>query len=84
MIEIRVLACNMPTHFILIKRGVNMDNTKTLETERLILRKFTLEDTSGMFNNWATDSQTNKFLSWPLHKSVDETKEIISKWISNY
>ena len=61
-----------------------MDNTKTLETERLILRKFTIKDTEGMFNNWATDSETNKFLSWPLHKSVDETKEIISKWISKY
>ena len=28
-----------------------MDNTKTLETERLILRKFTIEDSEGMFNN---------------------------------
>ena len=61
-----------------------MDNTKTLETERLILRKFTIEDAEGMFNNWATDSLVNKFLAWPLHKSVDETKEVISKWISNY
>ena len=40
-----------------------MNNTKTLETERLILRKFTIEDVEGMFNNWATDSKTNKFLS---------------------
>ena len=61
-----------------------MDNTKTLETERLILRKFTIEDAEGMFNNWATDSETNKFLSWPLHSNVDETKSVISKWISNY
>lgn len=61
-----------------------MDNTKTLETERLILRKFNIEDAEGMFNNWATDSETNKFLSWPLHSNVDETKSVISKWISNY
>ena len=33
-----------------------MDNTKTLETERLILRKFNIEDAEGMFNNWATDT----------------------------
>ena len=35
-----------------------MDNTKTLETERLILRKFTVEDAERMFNSWATDSKT--------------------------
>ena len=61
-----------------------MDNTKTLETERLILMKFTLGDAEGMYNNWATDPEVNKFLSWPLHKSMDETKEVISKWIANY
>ena len=61
-----------------------MDKTKTLETDRLILRKFTIEDAEGMFNNWATDPNVNKFLAWPLHKNVDETKEIITKWISKY
>ena len=61
-----------------------MDNTKTLETERLILRKFTIEDANGMFKNWATDPETNKFLSWSLHENIDETKKIISKWISDY
>ena len=61
-----------------------MNNTKTLETERLILRKFTIEDAEGVFKNWATDPNVNKFLSWPLHKNVDETKEVISKWISEY
>ena len=52
-----------------MKVVIIMDNTKTLETERLILRKFTIEDAEGMFKNWATDSETNKFLAWPLHKS---------------
>lgn len=61
-----------------------MDNTKVLETERLILRKFKIEDASGVFNNWATDPETNKYLSWNLHKDVNETKEIIEKWISEY
>ena len=61
-----------------------MDNTKELETDRLILRKFRIEDAEGMFNNWATDPLVNKYLSWPLHKNVEETKNIISKWISKY
>lgn len=61
-----------------------MDNTKELETERLILRKFRMEDSEGVYNNWATDPETCKFLSWDVHKNVEETKEIISKWISEY
>lgn len=58
--------------------------TKTLETKRLILRKFTLDDAEGMFNNWATDSKVNKYLAWNIHKNVEETRNIISKWISKY
>ena len=61
-----------------------MDNTKELETERLILRKFKIEDAEGVFKNWATDPNTNKFLSWPLHKDVEETKGVVRKWISEY
>ena len=61
-----------------------MDNTKTLETDRLILRKFTIDDAEGMFNNWATDPKTYKFLGWTAHKDIDETKAIINDWISKY
>ncbi len=61
-----------------------MDNTKTLETDRLILRKFTIDDAEGMFNNWATDPNVNKYLGWKLHENVEETKEVISKGISKY
>lgn len=61
-----------------------MDNTKTLETDRLILRKFKIEDAEDVFKNYATDPNTNKFLSWDLHKNVDETKELLSKWIEEY
>lgn len=47
--------------------------TKTLESDRLILRKFLLEDADGMYNNWATDPESCKFLTWNVHKDVDET-----------
>lgn len=63
---------------------MNDVGTITLETERLILRRFKLEDAEGMYNNWATDSECNKYLSWNLHKDIEETREIIRKWISEY
>lgn len=58
--------------------------TKTLETERLILRKFTLDDSEAVFNNWGSVINVTKYVSFTPHKKVEETKEIISMWISEY
>lgn len=60
------------------------DNTKRLETKRLILRKFTMDDVEGVYNNFATDKETTKYLSWEPHKDISETTELISRWISEY
>lgn len=57
---------------------------KKLETERLILRKFEIEDADQMYNNWASDPESNKYLEWELHKNIEETKSIIEKWINEY
>ena len=61
-----------------------MDNTKTIETERLILRKFTMDDAEAMYTNWASDPLTTKHLSWETYTSVDDAKETISKWLEGY
>lgn len=58
--------------------------TKTLESDRLILRRFLLEDADGMYNNWATDPESCKFLTWNVHKDLDETKRVIQSWIKEY
>lgn len=34
---------------------MNKTGTQTLETHRLILRPFKIEDADEMFNNWASD-----------------------------
>ncbi len=66
------------------KENVNELNTKRLETQRLILRKFELSDADGMFNNWATDEKSCRYLSWSVHKNVEETKSVIKSWIEEY
>ncbi len=35
--------------------------TKTLYTERLILRKFTVDDAEDFYNNWAKDERVCRF-----------------------
>ena len=49
----------------------------TLYTDRLILRPFELEDAQAMFDNWASDPEVTKYLTWPTHESVETTKRII-------
>lgn len=58
--------------------------TKTIMTERLILRQFKLSDAEFMFKNWATDPEVTKYLTWPPHSDVLVTGEIVSQWVKSY
>lgn len=58
--------------------------TQTIETERLLLRRFCIDDAESMFNNWADDSEVTKYLSWSPHGSINVTKNIISSWLNQY
>lgn len=55
--------------------------TKRIETERLILRPFHEGDAGPMFCNWASDPEVTKFLTWPVHKDIEESKQVIKLWV---
>ena len=58
--------------------------TKKLETDRLILRRFEINDAEDMYKNVTSDSAVNKFLTWKLHESITETVALISEWNERY
>ena len=58
--------------------------TKKLQTERLILRRFTSDDYKDMFNNWASDSTVSRYLPWNAHKDEKETQALLQKWVEEY
>ena len=58
--------------------------TATLQTERLILRRFTLDDAHAMYTNWANDPEVTKFLTWQPHVSEDATRELLGNWVKCY
>ena len=58
--------------------------TKTIETPRLILRRFTLEDAPAMYRNWASDPEVTKFLTWPAHSSVEISRQVLLDWTGQY
>jgi ribosomal-protein-alanine N-acetyltransferase len=46
--------------------------TKTLITQRLVLRKYKINDAEDMFKNYASDKRVAKFLTWEAYNNVDE------------
>lgn len=58
--------------------------TRTITTERLILRRFTLEDAQAMYHNWASDPDVTRYLTWPAHGSVEITQMVLCDWIADY
>lgn len=58
--------------------------TKTLETERLILRRFTVADAPFGYKNWTADPLVTKYLTWKPHASVSETEYIFKLWEDDY
>ena len=63
---------------------MNHCGTKTIETERLILRKIRLSDAEIAYKNWMSDDRVTEFLTWATHKDVSESEEIIREWTGQY
>lgn len=58
--------------------------TVPIETERLLLRRFTLDDAPAMFENWTRDPEVTKFLTWPPHQSVTVSETVLTEWMPLY
>ena len=58
--------------------------TQYIETERLILRRFRMEDAEAMYRNWASSEEVTKYLTWPPHGDVSVSEKILKEWTNNY
>lgn len=58
--------------------------TQYIETDRLILCRFKVSDAQAMFDNWASDGEVTKYLTWPTHTDVSVTEQILGEWVSQY
>ncbi len=62
-------------------KNLEHKGTKSIATQRLILRPFKLEDAEPMFHNWASDPAVTKFLTWPAHNDIDVTRKVLADWV---
>ena len=58
--------------------------TQTIETERLILRRYQMEDAPQMYQNWASDPAVTEFLTWPTHSSAEVSGRVMKMWMDSY
>ena len=63
---------------------MNHKGSIELETQRLILRKFKVEDAKEVFKNWTSDDEVAKFVRWSTHKSIEDTKQWLIEEEKNY
>ena len=63
---------------------MNKIGTQTINTHRLTLRPYRIEDADDMFANWASDPEVTRFLTWPAHSSADVTRMVLTDWLSHY
>lgn len=46
---------------------------KSIETSRLVLRPPVLDDAQAIFETYASDACVTRLLSWPTHRSIEDT-----------
>lgn len=63
---------------------MNNLGTKKLESQRLLLRKGTIDDANQIFNNYGKDSIVSKYVVWNRHESVKDAEKLMRKWRESY
>ena len=58
--------------------------TQTIETQRLLLRRFCLADCNDMLNNWIASEKIQFEYGEPVYTTESQVNELLDKWISNY
>jgi ribosomal-protein-alanine N-acetyltransferase len=82
--EVQMLKDALGTNNMTEIHKLNHTGTITLETEKLILRRFTIDDTEAVYNNWTSDSEVSKYMRWEPHKNINETRLKINDWLERY
>lgn len=57
---------------------------RDIETERLILRKFKIDDAPEVYRNYASNDNVTRFLTWSTHTSVKNSYDYLNHVTEGY
>lgn len=63
---------------------LNHQGTRELRTQRLVLRRYRLEDAQAAFDTWCSDPRVADWVTWHPHQDVAFTEALIADWIRTY
>ncbi|MGN0456649.1 MAG: GNAT family N-acetyltransferase [Acutalibacteraceae bacterium] len=63
---------------------MNSIGTTTIETDRLLLRRFSFDDANDMLNYWASKAEVQQMYSEPVYSTIEEVNGLIQKYIDGY
>lgn len=63
---------------------INHVGTETIETGRLILRRFEYTDNDSMRRNWVSDEDIQWGYGEPVYETKEAVKELLDKYIGSY
>lgn len=63
---------------------LNHAGTQTIETRRLVLRRFEIVDAQSVFDNWMSDSEVQNNYGEMACRTIVEAQQILDKWIFSY
>ena len=58
--------------------------SKTIKTDRLIIRKIRIDDAYKAYENWCSNDEVVRYVLWEKHKNIETTIDLYSKWIDDY
>ena len=66
------------------KEEIKACGTFNIETERLLLRRFTYEDANSMRRNWAGLDEVQNMYGEPAYKTAEAIRGLLDEYIGNY
>lgn len=58
--------------------------TVPLFTERLVLRRYTMDDVDAAYHNWMSDPAVTEHVTWERHPDKEVTAAVLQVWTDQY
>ncbi len=65
-------------------KALSRPGTSTIETQRLILRRFTYDDAAAVLENWAADPAVQNMYSEPVYPTKEAVMGLLEQYIGGY
>lgn len=66
-----------------MKANFKWKDTPILETERIFLRKFCMEDLADV-HSYCSDPKIDRFVTWEAHRTEEDTKKFLNRMLERY